>query len=207
MSLINVIENKYFTKHHTKTLLPIRTVQSIINESLVNYVGINTTAPKNTLDVNGGTIIRGRLNMEDKADPNLALYTPLYNNNGVTVIRTAPTNDTLALRSDNQALFASFTNGLIILGQNSAVHGSLRVGSQYAVDESSALLQLTSTEKGFLPPKMTSAQADAIPTPAEGLIVFVTDSNSQNLNFPSAGLYVRLNSAWNGVVLTPAAQP
>lgn len=39
----------------------------------------------------------------------------------------------------------------------------------------SAVLTLNSTTKGFLPPRMTTAQKNAISTPATGLVVFDTD--------------------------------
>ena len=41
--------------------------------------------------------------------------------------------------------------------------------------EASAQLQANSTTKGFLIPRMTTAQRNAIGTPAEGLQVFDTD--------------------------------
>jgi len=39
----------------------------------------------------------------------------------------------------------------------------------------SAVLEVNSTTKGFLPPRMTGAQAEAISSPAEGLMVYATD--------------------------------
>ena len=39
----------------------------------------------------------------------------------------------------------------------------------------SALLQVDSTSKGFLPPRMTGVQAEAISSPAEGLVIYSTD--------------------------------
>jgi len=39
----------------------------------------------------------------------------------------------------------------------------------------SALFQLNSTSKGFLPPRMTTAQINAISSPSEGLVVYNTD--------------------------------
>lgn len=53
---------------------------------------------------------------------------------------------------------------------------------------SKGMLDLSSTTNGFLPPRMTSAQKDAILTPAEGLIVYQTDSPS--------GLYIFNGRAW-----------
>jgi len=44
----------------------------------------------------------------------------------------------------------------------------------------SALLTLNSTTKGFLPPRMTEGQRDAIASPATGLVVYNTDDNALN---------------------------
>ena len=52
-------------------------------------------------------------------------------------------------------------------------NGSVSVGNLDAV--ASALFQIDSTTKGFLPPRMTTAQKVAIATPATGLVVFDTD--------------------------------
>lgn len=41
--------------------------------------------------------------------------------------------------------------------------------------QASAILQTDSTTKGFLPPRMTGAQAELISSPAEGLMVYATD--------------------------------
>jgi hypothetical protein len=42
-------------------------------------------------------------------------------------------------------------------------------------DVASAVLNVESTTKGFLPPRMTTTQKNAIATPAEGLMVYDTD--------------------------------
>jgi hypothetical protein len=51
--------------------------------------------------------------------------------------------------------------------------GYFNVGATTNV-QSSAILQSDSTTKGFLPPRMTTAQKNAIVTPVEGLMVFDT---------------------------------
>jgi len=53
----------------------------------------------------------------------------------------------------------------------------------------SSILDLTSVTKGFLPPRMTAAQRDAIGSPSEGLIVYVTDASSK-------GAYQYNGTAW-----------
>lgn len=44
--------------------------------------------------------------------------------------------------------------------------------------DTSAMLELRSTSKGFLPPKMTGAQIEAISTPAEGLMAYATSAGA-----------------------------
>lgn len=54
--------------------------------------------------------------------------------------------------------------------------GSLRVNTS-STKESSSVLQANSTTAGFLPPRMTATQAEAISSPAEGLMVYSTDGS------------------------------
>src|SRR5258708_7832684 len=49
------------------------------------------------------------------------------------------------------------------------------INSSAAPADTSALLDLSSTSKGFLPPRMTAAQRTAIALPAQGLLVYQTD--------------------------------
>jgi hypothetical protein len=51
----------------------------------------------------------------------------------------------------------------------------------------SAALDITSTTKGFLPPRMTTAQRDLIATPAEGLVIYNT--TTQVLNFYNGAVW------------------
>ena len=44
----------------------------------------------------------------------------------------------------------------------------------------SAELEVKSTTKGFLPPRMTKAERDAIVTPAAGLLIYQTDGDANN---------------------------
>jgi hypothetical protein len=61
-----------------------------------------------------------------------------------------------------------------------AVNQSVGVGNNSTLN-ASAVLDLTSTTKGFLPPRMTNAQMVAIATPAAGLVVYDTTNNKLNV--------------------------
>ena len=76
---------------------------------------------------------------------------------------------------------------------NTTINGKLVVGASSATS-SSAVLEANSTTQGFLPPRMTTTQRDAILSPTTGLIIFNTTTN---------GLEVRNSNGW--VLLTPAA--
>lgn len=55
------------------------------------------------------------------------------------------------------------------------------VGIGIATPVASALLDVTSTSKGFLPPRMSTAQRDAIASPAAGLQIYNTTTNALNV--------------------------
>lgn len=89
------------------------------------------------------------------------------------------------------------TNKFIVTAAsgNTAIAGKLAVGATSAA--TSALVDLTSTSLGLLPPRMTSTQRDAISTPATGLMVYNTTS----------GQYEFYNgSAWTGIGSTTTGQ-
>ena len=58
----------------------------------------------------------------------------------------------------------------------------------------SAILTLSSTNKGFLPPRMTGSQAEAIASPAEGLIIYSTDGSGSTIT--SKGWWGYDGSTW-----------
>ena len=65
-------------------------------------------------------------------------------------------------------------------------------GNRNSQNSPSSILELESTVKGFLPPRMTNAQRAAIASPAVGLIVYCTDSTE--------GLYVYKSTGWTFMV-------
>ncbi|MEO5683525.1 MAG: hypothetical protein ABIQ88_12830 [Chitinophagaceae bacterium] len=63
----------------------------------------------------------------------------------------------------------------------------------YTTGHASSVLDVKSTSKGFLAPRVTSAQKTAIASPAEGLLVFQTDG-TKGFYFYAAGAWTMLSS-------------
>jgi hypothetical protein len=68
---------------------------------------------------------------------------------------------------------------LYLATDKTAISGSLKIGDT-AANLPSAILEISSTTKGVLLPKMTTVQRDAIVSPAVGLIIYNTDEVTLN---------------------------
>jgi len=66
------------------------------------------------------------------------------------------------------------------------------IGIRTITPDASAILDLTSTTTGLLPPRMTNAQRVAIAAPAIGLIVYCTDVTE--------GLYINKSTGWTFII-------
>jgi hypothetical protein len=78
--------------------------------------------------------------------------------------------------------FKGNTNNALIgtdsdTGERLQVTGTSVIKDITTSSVASALLQLSSTTKGFLPPRMTTTQKNAISSPAAGLVVYDTTLN------------------------------
>jgi hypothetical protein len=82
---------------------------------------------------------------------------------------------------------------------SSALPERMRISSTGAVmigtttETSTAQLEVSSTSKGFLPPRLNSTQASAIASPAEGLLIYVTSTNG---TFTAKGWWGYNGAAW-----------
>lgn len=74
------------------------------------------------------------------------------------------------------------------------IHVNAQVGIGTTTPNASAALEIVSTSKGVLVPRMTSAQRTAIATPAEGLMVCQTNA-PVGLWMYTSGAWVRLSTA------------
>ena len=79
------------------------------------------------------------------------------------------------------------------------------VGIGTTTPAASARLDVSSTTSGFLPPRMTFAQRDAITTPAEGLMIYNTETKLPNFfdgtvwkNFDGTAAVITLGGYYGG---------
>jgi len=90
----------------------------------------------------------------------------------------------------NTARLVNRENAGLLLGTNSTdrltITGGGNVGIGTTAPSASAITELSSTTQGFLPPRMSTVQRNAISAPANGLIIFNTTSGCLNYHFSGA---------------------
>ena len=129
----------------------------IIDVTATGSVGINTTSPTERLDVNGSIRTRDSIIFSDTAKSI---------DGGVGAVMT--------INSGINPMIFRQTANPFMRGTTAGV--GIEIAGTPTID-ASAILTLTSTSKGFLPPRMTTAQRDAITSPALGLMIYNTSTN------------------------------
>jgi len=69
---------------------------------------------------------------------------------------------------------------VVLLGSNQNIAQNVGIGAESFTPDPSAMLEVKSTNKGLLPPRMTTEDRDAIENPATGLQIFNTSTNCLN---------------------------
>lgn len=141
------------------------------------YIGAYNAAYTSSINIIGSTTIDGDINFIKSTGNILHQY-----NTGGSIKFILGINSTL---NGYQIFNNTTSNRPIFLPQ---VSGNVIING--TTDITSAQLQITSTTKGFLPPRMTTAQKNAIASPAAGLVVYDTTLNK---------LCVRTASAWETI--------
>jgi PKD repeat protein len=65
--------------------------------------------------------------------------------------------------------------------------GAVKIGAPAGAPHASATLEVSGTTGGFLPPRLTTTQRDAIQSPSAGLLVMNTSNSCLQIYFPSSG--------------------
>lgn len=119
---------------------------------------------------------------------NIALYVDSSDNlsyNGTFVLTgSSPTSYVSSILGTANQVIASSPTGTVTLSLPQSINSTANVqfstlglGSSIVA---SSILSLTSTALGFLPPRMTTTQRDAIATPATGLFIYNTTTGVYN---------------------------
>ena len=77
---------------------------------------------------------------------------------------------------------------LIVAASGTCFAQSVSINTDGTQADSSAILDVKSTAKGILIPRVTKAQRDLIPAPAVGLLIYQTDNDN--------GFYYYNGTAW-----------
>jgi hypothetical protein len=134
-------------------------------------VGINTTTDAGyKLDVNGTARVSGQLTV---AQAQGVQFTSGFSGLSGNCIYSQG-SATLLFINRNQ-ITANFYNGGSDTSQ--CIQFGVGIGSAQPANSACALFDLVSTTKGFLPPRLTTAQKNAIVSPVAGLQVFDTTLN------------------------------
>jgi hypothetical protein len=136
-----------------------------------------TTESTFILDVNGTARVSG----------NTTINGSIFLSSTSNVVAGA-SGDGLYLQGQTRTYFYTGTNTFFARGFN----GALLVGTTANVSDPnlSAVLEASSTTQGFLPPRMTTTEKNAISSPAAGLVVYDTTLNK---------LCVRTASTWETI--------
>jgi hypothetical protein len=154
-------------------------------------VGIGSATPRSALDVAGTPIAWsyelpgawGRINWN------------VYWNGTNWTYRTSDYGANLQMNASGGIDFTAFNSRTAGATSNPDLYtmsilnnGSVGIGTTGPA--ASALLEISSTAKGFLPPRMTTSQVNAISSPADGLMAYDTDTDTIKL---------RANGAWTSL--------
>lgn len=160
------------------------TSRTITNIEVVSNVVTITTSAAHGFTVGQHVTVAAGTNTQLNGSAKVIVATPT-----TTTFTYALTTANVASVADTGTITANRRWGLYFTGDvNSHLMGPLLLGT--VTPDSSAQVVVTSTTKGFLPPRMTTTQRDAIATPTAGLVIYNTTTNKLN---------VRAAAAWEAV--------
>jgi hypothetical protein len=131
-----------------------------------NRLGVGTNAPSATTHIKGSGATSATTSLL------------VQNSAGTQLLKVADDGTTTAnILSTTGA--TSIFNGTFYVGSNFVTSYGQSIGF-FGATVASAIVEIQSTSRGFLPPRMTTTQRDAIATPATGLRIYNTTTNTND---------------------------
>jgi hypothetical protein len=135
-----------------------------------NFLINTTTDAGYKLDVNGTARVSGTINVTQVSGNVFRLTNNTYFHSTAGGIQTIDYYNGFVFQNAGQVnIKASFSGNIRFLRES--------IFGTDGANNASAQVQIDSTTKGFLPPRMTNAQMLAIAAPAAGLVVYDTTNN------------------------------
>lgn len=163
--------NGVITTQNTNALFPIPRADTLNYRTDIIYISSGNV-------ITYGQGIEDTINALAPAIPSggiLITYVNVYGSSRIV-------NQTASVYQRTGVLFVDLNTGQITADSTrfawNQSNGSLIIGNQAANANPSAILQLTSNNKGFLMPTMSAALRNGISSPANGLMVYDTDSSA-----------------------------
>ena len=136
-------------------------------------IGVGTTTPYNALDVESNSTTKTAVDINNTSSGDALLQLQL---NGTTKFSMGIDN------SDGDKFKISTDSTFNVIPPALSIDALQNVGIGTSSPNSSAILELNSVNKGFLPPRMTTSQRNAISNPPTGLVVFNSTTGFLEVN-------------------------
>ena len=173
----------FYDQYLNKIIIGNTSWATNVNSNII-AIGMNQTGQITTY---GGILIGSNSALQNAGGYRHDLNIIIGHSSGIGFTGIFNTGKNIVIGNSSQTTPQPNANKLTIIGNdinsdlaNAVILGettqSIIIGA-YAGLNSSAKVQIDSTTKGFLPPRMTTTQKTSISTPASGLVVYDTSTN------------------------------
>lgn len=168
------------------SVLSTSTLNSTSGSFLIDHPGVNswkigiTNSNTSTFSIgndSGGSFANKILNITNSGNVGIGTTSPIHQLSVANKIGGILFGDSfLEFPSSGNTIVKANNDVIIGYSQNTVITQNGSVGIGTTTPDASALLDVSSTTQGFLPPRMTTSERDAISSPASGLMIWNTDN-------------------------------